>query len=199
MSTVKINFVDALTTSFAWGIKNFLSIVGAVVLWTLTAWIPYLNIGTTIALMTIPIEISKGKVISPAFIFDSKYRKYMGEFFILNGLKFQAMMIGYALFIIPGIIIGLSWSLSNFLLIDKGANPMQALSESNKATDGNKLAMFLSMFAIGIVLMILIWIFGYLGVIGSILAFIVMILSTPIFFSLSAYFYKTLILDLETE
>lgn len=199
MSTVKINFVDALTTSFAWGIKNFLSIVGAVVLWTLTAWIPYLNIGTTIALMTIPIEISKGKVISPAFIFDSKYRKYMGEFFILNGLKFQAMMIGYALFIIPGIIIGLSWSLSNFLLIDKGANPMQALSESNKATDGNKLAMFLSMFAIGIVLMILIWIFRYLGVIGSILAFIVMILSTPIFFSLSAYFYKTLILDLETE
>lgn len=44
--------------------------LGATVLWLLTIWIPYLNVGTTIAMATIPIELSKGKVISPLFIFD---------------------------------------------------------------------------------------------------------------------------------
>lgn len=47
--------------------KNLLSILGAVVLYVLTIWIPYLNVGTTIAMTTIPIELSKGHVISPLF------------------------------------------------------------------------------------------------------------------------------------
>lgn len=52
--------------------KNLLSILGAVVLYVLTIWIPYLNVGTTIAMTTIPIELSKGHVISPLFIFRCK-------------------------------------------------------------------------------------------------------------------------------
>jgi len=199
MNATKINFVEALTTSITWGLKNLPSIIGAVILWGLTCWIPYLNIGTTIALITIPIEISKGKVISPTFIFDSKYRKYMGEFFLHNGLKFQAMMLGYALFIIPGVIIGLAWSMSNFLLIDKGMNPMEALSKSNKATDGNKANMFLAMLVIGVIIGVLLWIFGFLGIVGSILSLLLVLAASPIYFSLKAYFYKTLILDVETE
>ncbi|MDD2200076.1 MAG: hypothetical protein PHF99_01310 [Bacteroidales bacterium] len=197
MSTVKINFVDALKTSIAWGLKNLPSIIGAVILWALTCWIPYLNIGTTIALITIPIEISKGKVISPTFIFDSKYRRYMGEFFLLNGLRFQGIAIGFAMFIIPGIVINLAWSLSNYLLIDKEKNPMDALAESNKATNGNKAAMFLSNLAIMIIIIIFVWIFGYLGVVGNILTFLLLIAVSPILFSLKAYFYKTLVLDAE--
>lgn len=41
---------------------------------------------------TIPIELSKGKVISPLFIFDGKYRKYMGEYFTLIGLMYLAII-----------------------------------------------------------------------------------------------------------
>ena len=66
--------------------------LGATVLWLLTIWIPYLNVGTTIAMNTIPIELSKGKVISPLFIFDGKYRKYMGEYFTLIGLMYLAII-----------------------------------------------------------------------------------------------------------
>jgi uncharacterized membrane protein len=181
------------------GLKNLPSIIGAVILWALTCWIPYLNIGTTIALITIPIEISKGKVISPTFIFDSKYRRYMGEFFLLNGLRFQGIAIGFAMFIIPGIVINLAWSLSNYLLIDKEKNPMDALAESNKATNGNKAAMFLSNLAIMIIIIIFVWIFGYLGVVGNILTFLLLIAVSPILFSLKAYFYKTLVLDAEEQ
>lgn len=39
--------------------------LGATILWLFTIWIPYLNVGTTIAMTTIPIELSKEVVIFP--------------------------------------------------------------------------------------------------------------------------------------
>jgi len=193
----KISYSEAIKTSFSWGLKNFPSILGAVILWALTCWIPYLNIGTTIALATLPIEISKGKMISPTFIFDHKYRQFMGEFFLLNGLKIQATSIGYLLFIIPGIVISIAWSLSNFLLLDKGINPMEALSNSNKYTDGNKGAMFLSYFIILLIIGIAALILSLIPFVGFLLTIIVMLIASPVLISLQAYFYKVLVLDKE--
>ena len=98
--------------------KNLLSILGAVVLYVLTIWIPYLNVGTTIAMTTIPIELSKGHVISPLFIFDAKYRRYMGEYFMLIGLMVMALIPAYLFLLIPGIVISYAWSLAFYLLLD---------------------------------------------------------------------------------
>ncbi len=195
MEVVKIDVVTAIKTSIGWGIKNIISLIGAVILWVLTIWIPYLNVGTTIAIMTIPIELSKGNVINPTFIFDSKYRQYMGEFFILNALKSLAISIGFAFLVIPGIVMNIAWSMSNFLLLDKKMNPMDAMSKSNEVTDGNKWRMFFAQFALFIVLGIAIVIVRLIPGIGTILALIVMILAMPIFLSLQGYFYKTLVLD----
>ena len=64
----KITVTGVLSEGIGLGIKNAVSMLGATVLWLLTIWIPYLNVGTTIAMATIPIELSKGKVISPLFI-----------------------------------------------------------------------------------------------------------------------------------
>ena len=72
---------------------------------------------------------------------------------------------------------------------------MDAMAESNKLTDGNKWRMFLSQLALGLVIGIVAFIFSKLGVIGSILTFILMVLAMPVFLSLQAYFYKTLVLD----
>ena len=80
------------------GIKNSLSLLGATLLWLITFWIPYLNVGTTIAINTIPIELSKGKVISPTFIFDAKYRRYMGEYFNQDAIKYQKQLLGSTFF-----------------------------------------------------------------------------------------------------
>ena len=82
----KLDIKEVLTEGVGIGIKNIVSLVLATILYVVTVWIPYLNVGTTIAMMSIPVELSKGNIINPLFIFDAKFRKNMGEFFILVGL-----------------------------------------------------------------------------------------------------------------
>lgn len=97
----KISVMSVLSEGISLGMKNAVSLLVATVLWIVTLWIPYLNVGTTIAMTTIPIELSKGKVISPVFIFDSKYRKYMGEYFTLIGLMLMAIIPALFFMIVP--------------------------------------------------------------------------------------------------
>lgn len=61
----KITVMGVIQEGIGVGLKNSLSLLGAIVLWILTIWIPYINVGTTIAIYTIPVALSKGKVISP--------------------------------------------------------------------------------------------------------------------------------------
>lgn len=124
------------------GLANFFSIIGATILYLLTIWIPYINVGTTIAMQAIPLELSKGRVISPTFIFDSKYRRRMGEYFILVTLMMFAMIVGTIFGFIPMFVISLAWSLAIYLFIDKEMTPLQALQESNRLTYGNKWRIF---------------------------------------------------------
>ena len=60
----KLDFGSVLSQGFLVGMKNLPSLLGAIVLWLLTIWIPYVNVGTTIAIMTIPIKFSKGEIFS---------------------------------------------------------------------------------------------------------------------------------------
>ena len=131
------------------GLKNFLSLIGALILYFLTIWIPYLNVGTTIAMASLPAALSRGEVISPTEIFASKYRKNMGNFFLLMSFMVGGILFGYIFLIIPGIVLSYSWCLAILLLVDKGLNPMQALSESNKKTYGHKWTIFFSYLALG--------------------------------------------------
>lgn len=87
----KLDFGLTFQEAFTIGIKNIPSIIAAFLLWILTIWVPYFNIGTTIAIMLLPTELAKGSVIDPTAIFDSKYRRYMGEFFITAGLMMLPM------------------------------------------------------------------------------------------------------------
>ncbi len=128
------------------GVKNVASLIGAVALWAVTCWIPYLNVGTTVALLSIPVELSKGRVLNPAFIFRPVYRKYMGQFFLFCGLVFMAMLIGYSMLVIPAIVLSFSWYISFYLMFDKGLNAMDALSKSNEFTYGYKWKIFLIKF-----------------------------------------------------
>ena len=49
----KLDFGSVLSQGFLVGMKNLPSLLGAIVLWLLTIWIPYVNVGTTIAIMTL--------------------------------------------------------------------------------------------------------------------------------------------------
>ncbi len=99
--------------------------------------IPYINIGTTIALCTMPL----GAGISPSpptFIFDKRYRQFFGEFFLTGGLMLAGILAGALFCGFPAIVILISWSLAPMLVLDKGCNASEALTLSNKYTYGNK-------------------------------------------------------------
>lgn len=193
----KITVMGVLSEGTSIGLKNALSLLGALILWILTCWIPYINVGTTIALYTIPIELSKGKVISPLFIFDGKYRQYMGEFFTLIGLMLMSLIPAFLFMVVPGIIISLGWCLALFLLIDKGLAPGEALVQSNKATYGYKWTIFAVFFLIGLALFILQCIFFRMGGFGLFLYFIVVLLACLVEYGCLAVIYRNLTRDAE--
>ncbi len=198
MEKVKLSFGETLKDAISIGLKNAPSILGCVVLWVLTIWIPWINIGTTIAIFTLPIELSKGNVISPLSIFDAKYRKYFGEVFLTIGLMYVPIMIAMLFMVIPGIVLGLSWCIAIFLVLDKGMNPTSALSASNEATYGSKWAIFgvqlVLGIAIGIAAGILGWLFGLIGssFLTVLIQIIIVILAYAIMLAATASVYRQL-------
>ena len=66
----------------------------------------------------------------------------MGEFFLISGLVSIGVSVATVFFIIPGIVLGIAWSLAVLLAVDKGKNALEAISLSNKCTYGSKMGMF---------------------------------------------------------
>lgn len=198
MEMKKLDFAETLKDSIEIGVKNAPSIVVAVVLWLVTIWIPYINIGTTIAIKLLPIELAKGNVINPLSIFDSKYRRYMGEFLITWGLMLIPIYIATLFLIVPGIVLSLSWSLSFYFLLDKGKNPMQAIKASNDATYGSKWSMFFVILAFAVVIGIVYGIFMLLcsaidiGFITFVVMLVLIVLTSSISMAIDASFWKQL-------
>ena len=65
----KIDIMATIKDGIAIALVNFLSLILTTVLYILTIWIPYLNVGTTIAMCSLPAEMAKGGAINPLFIF----------------------------------------------------------------------------------------------------------------------------------
>ena len=97
----KLDFGSVLSQGFLVGMKNLPSLLGAIVLWLLTIWIPYVNVGTTIAIMTIPIKFSKGEIFSPLCIFEKQYYRYMGEFFLTCGWYTAGVLMAMIFMLYP--------------------------------------------------------------------------------------------------
>jgi uncharacterized membrane protein len=204
----KLDIVATLEEGIALGIANYMSVLLSVVLYILTIWIPYLNVGTTIALSLLPAEMAKGKVVNPLYIFDGKYRRNMGEYFILMGLLYLGVIIGFLFLIVPGCVIALAWTFAAILFVDKDMNALEALRESNRLTYGNKGRIFvislLLSICIELVSVIIGGIFGignveWLEVIGSILVILISLSIMPLSFGLNAVMYKKLVLEEESD
>ena len=170
--------MPTLLDAYSIAVKNALSIVLAILLWILTIWIPYINIGTTIALCTMPLALSRNKPISPTFIFDKRYRQFFGEFFLTGGLMLAGILAGTVFCGFPAIVILISWSLAPMLVLDKGCNASEALTLSNKYTYGNKFLIFILFLALLVSLGVLLGILGViLGAIADTLGFIAILLA----------------------
>jgi hypothetical protein len=193
----KLAVIATIKEGIGIGIKNIGPILVNLLLWVLTIWIPYLNVGTTIGLMAgIVSKASRGEVISMTEIFDPKYRKYMGEFFLVSGLVGLGVCIGTVFFIIPGIVISLAWSLAILLVIDKGKNPTEALTLSNNCTYGNKWKMvgvyLLTGLCFVVIQSILAVVISSLGGVAIVLSILVALFQMFICLGLQASIYKQL-------
>ena len=197
----KLEIIPTIKEGVSIALMNYLSILCAVVLYVLTIWIPYLNVGTTIAMASLPAEMAKGNVINPLFIFDGKFRRNMGEFFILMALMSGAISVGMMFGFIPGIVIAYAWYIAVILFVDKDRSALDALRESNKLTYGNKARIFwietVLAVAIGIACGIISGIFsighiGWLEGIGVFLVLLLVIFFVPAMLGVEAVIYKKL-------
>lgn len=197
----KLNIIPTIKDGIALAFVNYLSLIAVVVLYVLTIWIPYLNVGTTIAIASLPAEMAKGAVINPLFIFNGKYRKNMGEFFILIALEVGAILLGLIFGIIPGLVLGVAWMFAEVLFVDKDMNALDAIRESNRITYGNKWrivgALCLVGVCVGVICGIIKALFGigdvsWLITIGAVITCIIDICVEPIILGIQASIYKQL-------
>lgn len=197
----KINIMATIKDGLAIALVNFVSLILVTVLYLVTIWIPYLNVGTTIAMCSLPAEMAKGNMVNPLFIFDGKYRKNMGEFFILMALMSGAISVGFLFMGIPGLVISVAWSFASVLFVDKDMSALDSLRESNRLTYGNKWrifgAEFLMGLALGIGVGIISALFGigdvhWLEAIGTIISVIVIIFMIPAIYGVEASIYRQL-------
>lgn len=204
-----------ISNGFSLGFKNLFRIIGCYILWAVTFWIPYINVGTTIGLYGIVVKMSKGERFGVGEIFKREYRLIMPEFLLLTALYGITAYIAYVFLIIPGVILSIAWGFSFYFLIDKGLGVIESLKTSNKATFGHKWDIFGGMFIlylIGIVLTLIFWLIfktkpeefsevgsqiGVLGIaqpnaIGIILIVIVWLIMAAVLIGAEAFIYREL-------
>jgi hypothetical protein len=200
ITSQKLNIFATIKEGITIGMSNIVSIFVNVLLWVLTIWIPYLNVGTTIGLWVgIVSKASKGEKVPMTEIFNPRYRKYMGEYFITSGLMGIGIGAGIVFLVIPAIIMGIAWCLAPLLVIDRGKNPTEAITMSNNYTYGNKGRIFCIYFLVFLAVAIISFILMQIPKLGIILLSAVNILMMFVLVGLQASIYKQLTEDIITK
>lgn len=169
----KLDVVATLKEGFTLGLKNLVPLILLVILYCLTLWIPYLNVGTTIGMYKAVISMSKGEKIDPLSIFDKSNFAHLGSFFLLMGFLTIGIIVAGAFMFIPALIIGIAWDFALYFMIDKKVSPLKSLSLSYDATLGEKWRIFAVVVLLSIILSVATAIFGAIASIdGAFFAFI---------------------------
>jgi len=200
MNTLTVGSI--ISKGFEIGIKNIGTVAGAGVLWILTFWIPYLNVGTTIGLLGIVVALSKGTPTSATEIFDPKYRKQMGEFFLLMAFVVFGTYAGLMFLVIPGMVISIAWGQAVYIFLDRGMAPIEAIRASNKITYGKKWTIFWGSFLLGITMyviaFVLFFVFGRtMPVMAVIMGFVMYVAFISVSLGAAAHIYGTLSKELD--
>jgi len=175
------------------GLKNSVAIMVNGILWLLTIWIPFVNVGATIGFTVgIVVRASKGETIGMTEVFNPRYRKYIGEYFLTYSLMFIGVLAGLIFMVGPGILIAVSWSQALPLVVDQAKNPMEALLLSNKLTYGKKRTIFLANLVNLVAIALLIAIFQMIPVVGALLIAALFIPQILLTIGMNAYIYRSL-------
>ncbi len=183
---------DIVSNGIAIGMKNFVNLLIAGILWAVTFWIPYLNLGTTIGLIDIVVKMSRGESIGATDIFDPKYRTRIGEFFLLIVFYIGGTLASYP-FVGAGAVLQMAWMLGPYIFVDNDEDPIEALKTSNRLMYGNKLSVFMATLVVVAVPMVVVLIGSAMNsMIVMFIAFLLYLCVMPVMIGISAYVYKTL-------
>lgn len=97
----------------------------------------FLQMGTTRFTLKAHDAVSETEVKDLAYF--TGFWRYIGA----SALTFLAVLAGFILLIIPGIIASLALSLTLYLVIDKGLGPVQSFKQSLALTKGHRWNLFL--------------------------------------------------------
>lgn len=190
MDYPKINVVETIKDAFQLAIKNVLPLILLVILYMLTVWIPYLNVGTTVGLYKAVIAMSRGEVVDPMSIFDKENFKVFGNFFLLLGLQSVGITAAMAFMFVPAIILSLAWGFAAYLLIDKGTSPLKSLTLSYDITLGEKWRIFGISLLTGLIIGLVCGIFTLIPKVGFVLVALTVIVGCAYAVAVNALMYK---------
>lgn len=137
-----LSFSLAFKEGMASGFKNILSLLVVILLTLLTFWVPYINVGVFIALTTLAPLWAKGEMVNPLEIFDSKYRRVMGDYIIVYSLTILCSALLLPFMVIPALVLQYSWMFAPSLVVYKGMDFSRAIKMSNQYTYGHKWTIF---------------------------------------------------------
>lgn len=189
MATEKLDIMKTIKDGVQFGLKNFLPLLLAVVLYVVTVWIPYLNVGTTIGLYKIIIGIGRGETIDPTSIFAKENFANIGGFFLLQGLVVIGTIAAAAFMIIPAYVISIAWSFAIYFFIDKKVSPLKSLQLSYDSTFGNKWRIFFVGIVCGLAVSIICGILGAIPKVGAVLAVLAAIVCAAIMVAVNGVMY----------
>ena len=192
-ANVQLSVGEIISNGISSGLKNFLNLLLTGILFALTFWIPYLNIGTFIGLQDLVPKMSRKEPINPTEIFDAKYRKNFGEFFLLMALFYAGVITGVIFLFVGALVVQIAWMLALPLFVDKGTGPIESLRTSHQLTHGHKMIIFLAQLVFGIGIGIIFLIFYLINeTLGSIVLFLLYLVLFPILLGIQAYIYGKL-------
>ena len=190
MDYPKINVMDTIKDGLQLAIKNVLSLILLVILYVLTVWIPYLNVGTTVGLYKAVIAMSRGEVVDPVSIFDKENFKFFGNLFLLMGLYSMGIAAATAFMFVPGIILSLAWGFCFYLMIDKGTSPLKSLTASYDITLGEKWRIFAINLLVGLIIGLVCGIFSLIPKVGFVFVILVVIVGMAYSVAVDALMYR---------
>jgi uncharacterized membrane protein len=107
--------------------------------------------------------------------------KLLLSMIIASIVYFLIVIGGMILFIVPGVIWGVKFSLYPYFIVDEGLGPIEAIKASGNATDGAKLHLWL----FGLLL-------GLINIAGALALFVGLFATFPTSMVAYAYVYRTL-------
>lgn len=106
---------------------------------TILGWI--VQMITSIGVLVITLKIVDGKKPELSDIY--KHYGYFLNYFLGSLLYGLVVIAGLILLVVPGIIWGIKYQYTTYLIVDKKMSPMDAFKKSGKITEGHKWKLFL--------------------------------------------------------